>query len=80
LSYLKLTVLAGAPELYQELMNLGFADHLLSLLSHDNTDISNTTLELLSALTDTETVEIDTIEAKAGLEFLIKHLVCVLSS
>lgn len=75
----QLTVLAGAPELYPDIISLGFGDSVLSLLSHENTDIANSALELLSSLTDQETVDTETPEATTGLETLLKYLVHYLS-
>lgn len=70
-----LTVLAGAPHFYPEIAQMGFFEKLLSLLAHDNSDIAISAVELLNAMTDEETVEIDSEEAKSGLESLVKHLV-----
>jgi beta-catenin-like protein 1 len=44
--------LTQAPQHYHELVNLGSVPSLLSLLSHENTDIALDAIELLNELTD----------------------------
>ena len=55
-----LSILSEHPELYEEFAKLGCVSSLVSLLSHDNTDIAIDAIEIINELTD-EDVE-------AGLE------------
>ncbi|KAI7744534.1 hypothetical protein M8C21_016208 [Ambrosia artemisiifolia] len=48
----KLKILAGAPELYPDLVNLNVIPSILDLLTHDNTDIALDVVSLLQDLTD----------------------------
>lgn len=47
-----LSILTDHPELYSEFARLGCARSLVSLLSHENTDIAINAIEILSELTD----------------------------
>ena len=47
-----LSILSEYPELYEEFVKLGCVDSLVSLLSHENTDIAIDTVEIISELTD----------------------------
>lgn len=47
-----LSILSEHPELYEEFAKLGCVDSLVSLLSHENTDIAIDTVEIISELTD----------------------------
>ncbi|KAL9103743.1 MAG: hypothetical protein Q9163_001247 [Psora crenata] len=47
-----LSILAEHPELYVEFVKLGCATSLVSLLSHDNTDIAIDAIEIINELTD----------------------------
>lgn len=47
-----LSILSEHPELYDEFGKLGCVGSLVSLLSHDNTDISIDAIEIISELTD----------------------------
>ncbi|KHJ34643.1 putative duf1716 domain protein [Erysiphe necator] len=51
-----LSILSEHPELYQEIVKSGCIGSLISLLTHENTDIVSVTLEIVSELTD-ENVE-----------------------
>ena len=51
-----LSILSEHPELYEEFAKLGCLSSLVSLLSHDNTDIAIDAIEIISELTD-ENVE-----------------------
>ncbi|KAI8094197.1 Catenin-beta-like protein [Thamnidium elegans] len=44
--------LTEAPQMYSEFVNLGSVSSLLSLLSHENTDIAIDTIDLINELTD----------------------------
>jgi beta-catenin-like protein 1 len=48
----KLAVLATAPTLYPDIVKLNTIPSILSLLSHENTDIAADVVDLLNELTD----------------------------
>ncbi|XP_064086739.1 beta-catenin-like protein 1 [Macrobrachium nipponense] len=66
----ELHVVATAPELYPVLVELGTVKSLLSLLSHDNTDIAIATVDLLQEMTEVE--ELQEVE---GAESLVGALI-----
>lgn len=47
-----LSILSDHPELYGEFVKLGCAASLVSLLSHENTDIAIDAIEIINELTD----------------------------
>ena len=47
-----LSILSEHPELYQEFAQLGCMSSLVSLLSHENTDIAIDAIEIIDELTD----------------------------
>lgn len=47
-----LLTLTEAPQMYPELVKLGTVSSLMSLLSHENTDIAIDTIDLINELTD----------------------------
>lgn len=47
-----LLTLTEAPHMYHEFVNLGSVASLMSLLSHENTDIAIDTIDLINELTD----------------------------
>ena len=47
-----LSILSEHAELYEELVKLGCANSLVSLLSHENTDIAIDAIQIISELTD----------------------------
>lgn len=53
-----LSILSEHPDLYEEFANLGCVSSLVSLLSHENTDIAIDAIEIINELTD------DDVEAK----------------
>ncbi|KAL0430922.1 UNVERIFIED_CONTAM: Beta-catenin-like protein 1 [Sesamum radiatum] len=53
----KLKILAGAPELYPDLVSLGTVNSITGLLNHDNTDIAIDAVTLLQDLTDADVIE-----------------------
>lgn len=66
-----LSILSDHPDLYEEFANLGCVSSLVSLLSHDNTDIAIDAIEIINELTD------DDVEAKeTEWNALVKALVC----
>ncbi|KAG4305157.1 hypothetical protein PORY_001327 [Pneumocystis oryctolagi] len=65
-----LSVLSGYPELYPEMVRLGCFNLLISLLSHDNADISVTVLELFDELIDDD-IDYDENQIKLLINTLI---------
>ena len=53
----KLLAVAGSPELYPEFVQTAAIPTLLTLLSHENTDIAGDVIELFQQLTDGDVVE-----------------------
>lgn len=79
----KLKVLAGGPEFYPELVNLGTVASITSLLNHDNTDIAIDVVGLLQDLTDEDVLEdndepaqvlVDALIENNALELLVQNL------
>ncbi|KAI9204682.1 Catenin-beta-like protein [Polychytrium aggregatum] len=72
-----LTAISSVPHHYPVLVELGTLGTLLSLLSHENTDVAMTAVEVLNELTDEDVVgEIDENEAAVeGMSVLVKALV-----
>jgi len=76
-----LSILSEHPDLYEEFANLGCVGSLVSLLSHENTDIAIDAIEILGELTD-ETVEAKQeqwdVLVKAMVSQLMSSLFCIL--
>ena len=53
-----LSILTEHSEMYEEFAKLGCVNSLVSLLSHENTDIAINSVEIISELTD-EDVEVE---------------------
>ncbi|KAM1100457.1 hypothetical protein ACFX15_006694 [Malus domestica] len=79
----KLKVLAGAPELYPELVSLNTVPSILNLLGHDNTDIAIDVVQLLQDLTDEDVFDendeparvlVDALVDNNVLELLVQNL------
>ncbi|XP_065029118.1 uncharacterized protein LOC135652214 [Musa acuminata AAA Group] len=82
----RLKVLAGAPELYPELVALNTVPSLVDLLGHDNADIAVDVVSLLMDLTDEDVlgddddneeavrVLVDTLLENNALELLVQNL------
>ena len=51
-----LSILSEHPELYEEFAKLGCVSSLISLLSHENTDIAIDAIEIIDELTDQDVV------------------------
>uniref|UniRef100_A0A0D3FCG0 Beta-catenin-like protein 1 N-terminal domain-containing protein n=1 Tax=Oryza barthii TaxID=65489 RepID=A0A0D3FCG0_9ORYZ len=66
----RLRLLAGAPDLFSDLVPLGLASSLSSLLTHDNADLAAAAASLLADLTDS-----DDPDDLAGLHSLADALV-----
>jgi beta-catenin-like protein 1 len=73
-----MATLSADPSLYPYLITLNAIDSIVSLLAHENSDISLAAIELLNTLTDQkDNIEEDELEADAvkGVSLLIRHLV-----
>ncbi|GLT28745.1 hypothetical protein SLA2020_036530 [Shorea laevis] len=79
----KLKILAGAPELYPDLVNLNTIPSILNLLSHENTDIAIDVVQLLQDLTDEDVLDdndepasilVDSLIENNVLELLVQNL------
>ncbi|KAH1196814.1 Beta-catenin-like protein 1 [Glycine max] len=79
----KLKVLAGAPELYPDLVNLNVVPSIVDLLNHDNTDIAIDVVQLLQDLTDEDVLDdnddsarvlVDALVDNSALELLVQNL------
>ncbi|KAI8825867.1 Catenin-beta-like protein [Fimicolochytrium jonesii] len=66
---------SASPEIYSTLVDLGTHATVLSLLSHENTDISIAAVELLNELTDEDLVAEASEEAEEGMKVLVKGLI-----
>ncbi len=66
-----LSILSEHPELYEEFARLGSVDSLVSLLSHENTDVAIDVIEIISELTD-ESVNADQAQWDALVDALLK--------
>jgi len=69
----RLFIIAGSPELYPELVNLGAVPTLLDLLRHENTDIAADAVDLIRELTDADAIEDAEEEAGALVECLLEN-------
>ncbi|GLT97359.1 hypothetical protein SLE2022_149270 [Rubroshorea leprosula] len=69
----KLKILAGAPELYPDLVNLNAIPSILNLLSHENTDIAIDVVQLLQDLTDEDVLDDNDEPASILVESLIEN-------
>lgn len=68
-----LSALSEKPELYEEFVKLGCVSSLVSLLSHENTDIAIGAIQTISELTDED------VEAEPGQwDILVNAMVCPL--
>ncbi|XP_027334129.1 beta-catenin-like protein 1 isoform X1 [Abrus precatorius] len=79
----KLKVLAGAPELYPDLVSLNVVPSIVDLLNHDNTDIAIDVVQLLQDLTDEDVLDdnddsarvlVDALVENSALELLVQNL------
>ncbi|XP_061360502.1 uncharacterized protein LOC133304477 [Gastrolobium bilobum] len=79
----KLKVLAGAPELYPDFVNLNVVPSIVDLLNHDNTDIAIDVVQLLQDLTDEDVLDendeparvlVDALVESSALELLVQNL------
>jgi beta-catenin-like protein 1 len=66
-----LSILSEHPELYEEFAKLGCVASLVSLLSHENTDIAIDAIEVIKELTD-EDVEAEQAQWDALVDALVR--------
>ncbi|KAJ6926300.1 beta-catenin-like protein 1 [Populus alba x Populus x berolinensis] len=71
----KLKILSSAPELYPDLINLNTIPSVLSLLSHENTDIAIDVIQLLQDLTDEDVVEMSNENEEESMKSLVNTLI-----
>ncbi|CAA2999619.1 beta-catenin 1 [Olea europaea subsp. europaea] len=69
----KLKILAGAPELYPDLVSLGTVNSITGLLNHDNSDIAIDAVTLLQDLTDADVIEDNDEPAQVLVDALIEN-------
>lgn len=69
----KLKILAGGPEFYPEIVNLGTIASITSLLNHENTDIAVDVVGLLQDLTDEDVLEDNDEPAQVLVDALIEN-------
>ncbi|EYU33960.1 hypothetical protein MIMGU_mgv1a004440mg [Erythranthe guttata] len=79
----QLKILAGAPELYPDLVSIGTVNSITGLLNHDNTDIAIDAVTLLQDLTDADVIEdnedsalvlVDALVENSAVELLVQNL------
>ncbi|CAH8331833.1 unnamed protein product [Eruca vesicaria subsp. sativa] len=69
----KLKILAGAPELYPELVASNTIPSVVNLLSHENADIANDVVQLLQDLTDEDALEDNDEPARVLVDALVEN-------
>ncbi|CDY53738.1 BnaAnng12660D [Brassica napus] len=69
----KLKILAGAPELYPELVASNTVPSIVNLLSHENADIANDVVQLLQDLTDEDALEDNDEPARVLVDALVEN-------
>ncbi|KAL2499105.1 ARM repeat superfamily protein [Abeliophyllum distichum] len=69
----KMKILAGAPELYPDLVSLGTVNSITGLLNHDNSDIAIDAVTLLQDLTDADVIEDNDEPAQVLVDALIEN-------
>ncbi|KAK1322134.1 hypothetical protein QJS10_CPA03g02524 [Acorus calamus] len=69
----RLRVLAGAPELYPDLVSLNAVPSIVGLLNHDNIDIAIDAVNLLQDLTDEDVLEDNDEPAKVLVDALVEN-------
>ncbi len=67
-----LSILSEHPELYEEFAKLGCVASLVSLLSHENTDIAIDAIEIIKELTDDD-VEAEQAQWDALADALVRN-------
>ncbi|KAJ3046658.1 hypothetical protein HK097_000660 [Rhizophlyctis rosea] len=70
-----MTTASASPELYNTLVELGVHDSILSLLTHENTDIAIAAVGLIDELTDEEVLGDTSEDGEEGMKALVKALV-----
>ncbi|KAI9139486.1 Catenin-beta-like protein [Paraphysoderma sedebokerense] len=72
----ELQTLATSPSLYASAVNLGVIPSIMSLLSHENTDIVIDTIELLNELTDEDVINPEELddEVEEGIKLFMNSL------
>lgn len=68
-----LSILSDHPDLYEEFANLGCVSSLVSLLSHENTDIAIDAIEIINELIDDD-VETNDTEWNALVNAMVRSI------
>ncbi|OBZ88806.1 Beta-catenin-like protein 1, partial [Choanephora cucurbitarum] len=71
----QLLVLTEAPQMYQEFVHLGSVASLMTLLSHENTDIAIDTIDLINELIDEDVGVGEDVERSEQVQASIKSFV-----
>ncbi|KAI8331071.1 Catenin-beta-like protein [Choanephora cucurbitarum] len=71
----QLLVLTEAPQMYQEFVHLGSVASLMTLLSHENTDIAIDTIDLINELIDEDVGVGEDVERSEQVQTSIKSFV-----
>ena len=71
-----LSILSEHPDLYEEFSKLGCVASLVSLLSHENTDIAIDAIEIINELTD-EDVEAEQVQWDTLVDALVRVLIII---
>jgi beta-catenin-like protein 1 len=69
-----LLALTQAPQHYRELVSLGSIASLLSLLSHENTDIALDAIELINELTDEDIISGEEVDDEEKAEAITESI------
>ena len=67
-----LSILSEHPNLYEEFAKLGCVSSLVSLLSHENTDIAIDVVEIINELTD-DNVEAEQVDWDALVDAMVSE-------
>lgn len=67
-----LSILSEHPSLYEEFAKLGCVSSLVSLLSHENTDIAIDVIEIINELTD-EDIEAEQVDWDALVDAMVSR-------
>lgn len=71
-----LSILSEHPELYEEFAKMGCVGSLVSLLAHENADISIDVIQIISELTD-EDVEAQQAQWDALVNAMVGEVICI---
>jgi beta-catenin-like protein 1 len=76
-----MAILAVAPDLYLEAIRLGVPKALISLLTHENTDIIVAGIDIIAELTDDDVINPEdgtiSLSSLKGIKNFVNELVCM---